>query len=136
MPWARLASQAAALSRRPVWDQNCRSERAATSDSTNEARPGSRYTVYRGIRSAGYLRKSPASAPARALRIKSPLRSNTDVGNMENRMVAGWPGIVTSASLRSKLAKLCNLYVIRTCEASRLPVGALLMPLTNDAQMY
>ena len=84
-------------------DQNCRGERTAVGNSTNEARPDSRYTVQRGVPWAGYLWKRPVSAPASAMRIECPFRSSTDVGNRENRMVAGWPGIMGSASARRKL---------------------------------
>ena len=62
-----------------TWRYGAFSRIRLTGRSRNDARRGSRYTVHVGVPSLGYRRKSLASAPASATRIRCPLRRNTDV---------------------------------------------------------
>src|ERR1700722_14519767 len=62
-----------------TWRYGAFSRICLTGRSTNDARRDSRYIVHVGVPSVGYRRKSLASAPASATRIRCPLRRSTDV---------------------------------------------------------
>jgi hypothetical protein len=62
-------------------------------------RCASRYTVNLGVPSAGYRSNKLASAPASATRIRYPVRSSTDVGYIDKRIVVAAVGANGSASL-------------------------------------